>query len=303
MITNSESAAIHLEGISKRFGRNTALDNLSLGVPPGTVFALLGENGAGKTTAIRILLGLCDPDDGTALDLEMEQPDRRRRHPPQRRVCPGGIRPVRLDDRPRNRPFRRRVPCGDVLERLSDGSSTISTSRAIARSAPSPRGCGRRSRLPWHWRTIRNVLILDEPTSGLDAIVRREFLESMVDRAAAGKTVFLSSHQINEVERVADYVAIIKKSTLLTVEKLDALKNDVHSVTLALADDSSDPPALPGTVLESRVRGRQLSAIVRHAEEERAARIEEIIRSANTLNCTSRTSRRSSWRTWTRPKW
>ncbi len=62
------------------------------------------------------------------------------------------------------------------------------------------------------------LLILDEPTSGLDAMVRREFLESMVDRAAAGKTVFLSSHQIAEVERVADIVAILRKGKLILVE-------------------------------------------------------------------------------------
>ena len=59
------------------------------------------------------------------------------------------------------------------------------------------------------------LLILDEPTSGLDALVRREFLESMVDRAAQGQTVFLSSHQIVEVERVADIVAILRKGKLL----------------------------------------------------------------------------------------
>ena len=65
------------------------------------------------------------------------------------------------------------------------------------------------------------LLILDEPTSGLDALVRREFLESMVDRAAQGQTVLLSSHQIGEVERVADVVAIVRKSKLLLVQRLD----------------------------------------------------------------------------------
>ena len=72
------------------------------------------------------------------------------------------------------------------------------------------------------------LLILDEPTSGLDAMVRREFLESMVDRAAGGQTVFLSSHQIAEVERVADIVAILRKGKLLLVEPLDELKAQVR---------------------------------------------------------------------------
>ncbi len=68
------------------------------------------------------------------------------------------------------------------------------------------------------------LLILDEPTSGLDPLVRRTFLESMVDRAAAGQTVFLSSHQIQEVERVADYVAILHEGKLQVVSNLDDLK-------------------------------------------------------------------------------
>jgi energy-coupling factor transporter ATP-binding protein EcfA2 len=69
------------------------------------------------------------------------------------------------------------------------------------------------------------LLILDEPTSGLDPLVRREFLESMVDVAAGGRTVLLSSHQIGEVERVADIVAILKNGKLLAVERLDDLKS------------------------------------------------------------------------------
>ena len=80
------------------------------------------------------------------------------------------------------------------------------------------------------------LLVLDEPTSGLDPIVRRAFLESMVDRAAAGQTVFLSSHQIHEVERVADYVAILHEGKLQVVAKLDDLKADVTMVSYSMRD-------------------------------------------------------------------
>ena len=81
-----------------------------------------------------------------------------------------------------------------------------------------------------------DLLILDEPTSGLDAMVRREFLESMVDRAATGKTVFLSSHQIAEVERVADVVAILRKGKLILVERLDELKSQIRKLTVTMKD-------------------------------------------------------------------
>ena len=84
------------------------------------------------------------------------------------------------------------------------------------------------------------LLVLDEPTSGLDALVRREFLESMVDRAALGQTVFLSSHQIVEVERVADIVAILRRGKLLLVEPLDELKAQVRRLTVTLKDEWRD---------------------------------------------------------------
>ncbi len=91
------------------------------------------------------------------------------------------------------------------------------------------------------------LLVLDEPTSGLDALVRREFLESMVDRAAAGQTVFLSSHQIGEVERVADIVAILRKGELVLVERLDDLKRQIRELTVTMTDGQVvDTPFLRG---------------------------------------------------------
>jgi ABC-2 type transport system ATP-binding protein len=112
------------------------------------------------------------------------------------------------------------------------------------------------------------LLVLDEPTSGLDALVRREFLESMVDRAAAGQTVFLSSHQIAEVERVADIVAILRKGKLMAVERLDELKARTREVTVTLASESQALPELAGTILSQRRRGRQWQVMVRDATAE-----------------------------------
>ena len=111
------------------------------------------------------------------------------------------------------------------------------------------------------------LLVLDEPTSGLDAMVRREFLESMVDRASQGQTVFLSSHQIVEVERVADIVAILRKGKLLLVERLDELKAQVRRLTITLKDGAATTPALGGHVLSQRWQPRQGQAIVRGITE------------------------------------
>ena len=94
------------------------------------------------------------------------------------------------------------------------------------------------------------LLVLDEPTSGLDVLVRRDFLESMVDLAGAGRTVLLSSHQIGEVERVASHVALLHKGKLILAEPLDELKSRTFSLSLTFA--SRDHLAVPpeGRALE-----------------------------------------------------
>jgi len=118
------------------------------------------------------------------------------------------------------------------------------------------------------------LLVLDEPTAGLDAMVRREFLESMVDRAAEGKTVFLSSHQINEVERVADVVAILHNGRLVVVDRLEKLKAEVVELTVTLSDPSAEPPLVHGELLRQRRRSRQWQLLVRRADEASVAAIE-----------------------------
>jgi ABC-2 type transport system ATP-binding protein len=112
-----------------------------------------------------------------------------------------------------------------------------------------------------------DLLILDEPTSGLDTLVRREFLESMVDRAASGKTVFLSSHQIGEVERVADVVAIMRAGQIIVVERLERLKAEVQELTITLRETGFEPPILQGELLRQRRRSRQWQLLVRRASE------------------------------------
>ena len=94
------------------------------------------------------------------------------------------------------------------------------------------------------------LLILDEPTSGLDVLVRRDFLESMVDLAGAGRTVLLSSHQIGEVERVASHVALLHQGKLILAEPLDQLK--ARTFLLSVTFTSRDHPVTPpeGQMLE-----------------------------------------------------
>ena len=111
------------------------------------------------------------------------------------------------------------------------------------------------------------LLILDEPTSGLDTLVRREFLESMVDLTSVGQTVYLSSHQIPEVERVADIVAIMKRGRLLLVEELSTLKESCREVIVTF-EDRVNVPSIPGAIVHAVSQGRQAVCLVRESEEQ-----------------------------------
>jgi ABC-2 type transport system ATP-binding protein len=259
-------SVIRLNGVTKEFGSTLALDEVSLDVPGGVVFALLGENGAGKTTAIRIMLGLEQPDEGTAevlgLDSRKYGAEIRSRigYVPERPTLyewmtvdeigwfTAGFYPEGFLDEYRRLADDFALPRGRKIKNLSKGMrAKVALSLAMA---PRP-----------------GVLILDEPTSGLDTMVRREFLESMVDWAARGQTVLLSSHQISEVERVADIVAIMRRGKLLLVETLDDLKRSMHELTIIVADGATGPPSVPGEVLRERRRARQWQLVVRGLDQ------------------------------------
>jgi len=241
--------AIAVDGLTKRYGRQTAVDRLSLSVPHGSIFGLLGENGAGKTTTIQLLLGLIKPDAGRldvlGLDPTKLGLDVRRRvgYVPEAPVLYDWMTVAEigwfaagfhLDSEGSTSGYQYRyneltrafeLPARKKIKTLSKGMrAKVSLSLAMA-SDPA-------------------LLILDEPTSGLDVLVRRDFLESMVDLAGAGRTVVLSSHQIVEVERVASHIALLHAGKLILAQPLDELKARTFllSVTFASRDHPAAPP-------------------------------------------------------------
>ncbi len=242
------SSVVQIDNVTKRFGKQTALDKVTLEIPSGVVFALLGENGAGKTTTIRTLLGLEIPNEGASTVLEL---DSRKQGVKIRRKT--GFVPEAptlyewmtvseigwFTSGFYSEGFLKKyyelcesfdLPLKKKLKHLSKGmKAKVSLSLAMAHEP--------------------ELLILDEPTSGLDTLVRRSFLESMVDVAAAGRTVLLSSHQIPEVERVADIVAIMNKGQVLVCESLESLKARLEQWTVTLTGDSVNLPAIDSEVL------------------------------------------------------
>lgn len=246
---SASDIAICIRSVSKRFGRKIALDSVSLEVPCGVVFALLGENGAGKSTLIRGMLGYHRFDAGTVSLLgydPVKNPLELRRAVGYVSDAPGMYEWMTIAEagwfaagyypegfiaqfEQLTRGFE--LPLNTKVRELSKGMrAKLALSLALAHNP--------------------NLLILDEPTSGLDPAVRRSFLESMVDRAAAGQTVFLSSHQIHEVERVADWIAILHQGKVQIAAPLEELKS---KLTMLCFSQSDPLLALPASLAELEV--------------------------------------------------
>ncbi|GAB6187621.1 ABC transporter ATP-binding protein [Thermopirellula anaerolimosa] len=265
------NAVIRTEELAKRFGRVKALDGVSLEIPPGVVWALLGRNGAGKSTLIRILMGLLEPDRGRAAvlghDCRTEYLTIRRKvgYVPELPVLYDWMTVAEI-----GRFCAAFHPAGYVSEYLRVAAQFgLRPDQELRHLSKGMRAGVVLSLALGH---DPDLLILDEPTSGLDVMFRRQFLESMVDRAAAGKTVFLASHQVHEVERVADIVAFLKEGRVILVEPLERLKREMRRLILTFADDSTAEHSRHALAAEDGVLridrdGRQLELVVRSPEE------------------------------------
>jgi len=266
--------AIKIHGIEMHYRGCDALRGIDLSVAPGTVMAILGENGAGKTTLIRIMTGFQKPSKGTCSILGLDPTLADQVLELRKRIGYVSDSPALYDwmtigeigwfassfypegfkDRYQEFIFRYDLPAGRKIKQLSKGQrSKVALSLALAHDP--------------------ELLILDEPTSGLDPIVRREFLESMISVAATGRTVFLSSHQISEIERVADTIAILHKGKVQLVGPLADLKESIALVTVSLSDPLialADLPE-PSRILAEITEGRQKQLIVQGDGDEAAA--------------------------------
>ncbi len=266
---------IKLTNVSKRFGKVKALDDVTLQIQPGTVCAVLGANGAGKSTAIRLLLGFESPDKGDIEVLDMNP----RTHALEIRSRAGyvsdapplyewmtvqeigwfaaGFYPTGYQAEYDKLTKRFDLDPTQKIKGLSKGTrAKVALSLAMAHRPP--------------------VLIMDEPTSGLDPLVRREFLESMIDVAAEGRSVLLSSHQVSEVERVADDVIVLMNGKVVAHERLEELKQSVTEVVLSLPSADVAPPAIPGKEVAHVAYGHEHVWLVRDLD---AGRLSDLCRS------------------------
>ena len=215
-------AAIATSGLTKRFGDLVAVSRLDLRVERGEVFGFLGPNGAGKTTTIRMLLDVLRPTSGMVEVLGGAAGD-----PGVRRRI--GFLPAELHLE-RRYEVREAI---DFLGSLRGGFDESSVQQLLERFDLDPTrtvgelstGNRRKVGVVQAFAGDPELLILDEPTSGLDPLLQHELLTLLEERVADGATVFLSSHVLPEVERVADRVGILRRGELVTVGGVEELRS------------------------------------------------------------------------------
>ncbi len=243
-----EQPVIRTRGLTRYFGRHAAVYELDLEVPRGGVFALLGRNGSGKTTTIRLLLGLLPPTRGQAsvlgCDSRVLTPDLRARIGYLAEEQPlygwmtvkqAGEFQARSQPRWNSKIFRGVIGHFGLKEavRLKDLSRGERAGLSLALTlAPDP-----------------ELLILDDPGMGLDPVARRSLMESMVYLTRRpDRTIFFSTHQLADMERVADRIAVLDGSVLRACCSLETFRNRVRQARLFFNTPPPPVPPIPGVL-------------------------------------------------------
>jgi ABC-2 type transport system ATP-binding protein len=216
-------SVIRTRGLAKSYRGRAALHGIDLDVPRNVVFGYLGPNGAGKTTTIRLLAGLLRPTAGTAEILGSDSVRDRERAQRHIGYLPGEF--VAYPDLTGAQYLRfignlRGGMDWSVAEDIAKRLDLDLTARVGTLSHGNKQKVG----IVQAFMHQPEVLILDEPTTGLDPLAQREFLGLIREARDQGRTVFLSSHILYEVEAVADMVGILRRGRLIVVETVDRLK-------------------------------------------------------------------------------
>ncbi|MEV4514201.1 ABC transporter ATP-binding protein [Dactylosporangium sp. NPDC049525] len=243
------TAVVQADGLTKFYGSQRGLEDLTLTVEAGEVFGYLGPNGAGKTTTIRLLLDFIRPTRGTVRVLGAAP-----------RGGDGVAARRRIGYLPGELAFDGRDKAGELLRFLGDARGGVARQRIVELADRFELDLGRtvtdlskgnkqKIGLVQAFMHDPDLLILDEPTSGLDPLMQQEFLQLVRQSRRAGQTVFMSSHLLAEVQHAADRVGIVRQGRLVAVERVESLgKRAKRHVELHFdgAVPASDFAGLPG---------------------------------------------------------
>ncbi len=251
---------IEIRNLSRVFGSLTALCNITLQVPRGVVFGLVGENGAGKTTLIKHLLGLLKAEHGEVQVFGQDPVSNpvdvlsRIGYLSEDRELPDWMRVGQLMEY--TKAF---YPTWDdmLAEQLREMFELVKSQHIRSLS----RGQRARTGLLVALAHRPDLLILDEPSSGLDPAARRDILGAIVRTVAdEGRSVLMSSHLLEEVERVADSVTMLHRGHVLLSDQLEDLLAAHHRITIRFSETQTEPPVLPGALSWSG-EGREWTAL------------------------------------------
>jgi ABC-2 type transport system ATP-binding protein len=251
---------IEIKGLTRRFGPKVAIDDVSLKIPRGAVFGLVGANGAGKTTLLRHILGVLKAQSGSVRVFGLDPVSdpvgvlSRIGYLSEENDLPGWMRVEEL-----LRYTRAFYPKWDdcYAEELRQTFALDLKARVKTLSKGQRARAGLLIALAYR----PELLVLDEPSSGLDPIVRRDILGAIIRTIAEeGRTVLFSSHLLDEVERVCDHVAMMDQGKIVFASALEDIKDSHHRLTLRFADPRSRPPVLPG-VLTWNGAGHEWTAV------------------------------------------
>jgi ABC-2 type transport system ATP-binding protein len=243
--------AICTQGLSKRYGSTLALDQLDLSVAAGEVYGYLGPNGSGKTTTIRLLLGLHRPSGGHAEVFGIDA----WRDPVQahRRVAYVAGEPFLW-------PALTSAETFEFLARLHGGADVPYREQLVERFQLEPnkkiralsKGNRQKVQLIAALATQAELLLLDEPTSGLDPLMEVAFRDCIEEAKGRGQTVFLSSHILSEVEALCDRVGILREGKLVDEGTLKELRHlAVQTVEVTFVGQVPELPPLAGVHVQS----------------------------------------------------
>lgn len=253
-------AVLQLENLTKTFGSARGVSDINLTVNKGEVFGFIGPNGAGKSTTIRMILDFIRPSSGSISVLGMRsKQDAVAIH---KRV--GYISgDMALDNRLTGKQYL------EYTANLHDDIPWSTIQKLTTRLQCEPHkkigslSRGNRQKIALVGALMHNpdLLILDEPTSGLDPLMQAEFAKLIAEHTAQGKTAFISSHVLSEVQELCDRVGFIKEGKLLSVRSLDELLAESHrtvTVTFSGAVPANILKGLPG-ITNSKAHGKVLT--------------------------------------------
>lgn len=249
---SAETPVLGLQDVRKSFGALTVLDDLSLAVYPGEVFGFLGRNGAGKSTAIRILMGILRSDAGyinvfgKALHTDVVGIRQRIGYVAQEQNMYPWMTPRVLSQFVRG--FYPHWDEQRYQQLMKDFG--LPPKRRIGMYSG---GMKAKLALTLALSTRPELLILDEPTAGMDPVARREFLDLVREQTMRdGATTFFSTHLIDEIEAVADRIGIVESGRTVYEGELDPLRNSIATWSIAMSDYI--PGSMPGEFASQRLR-------------------------------------------------